>query len=91
MAFGDRKSKRVVFQRGVPAQLVAINESWRMPCLVCDVSRSGAKIALPGARPANIDLKEFSLKFCAAVTRRCRLVRIDGDHIGVEYVQASAN
>ncbi len=89
MAFGDRKDKRVVFMRGLPAHIVALDGSWTLPCRVLDISQSGAKITL-ASMPEDIRLADFSLKFAASVTRRCRVARVDGNDIGLEFIQTTA-
>ena len=40
--------------------------------------------------PEDIRLADFSLKFAASVTRRCRVARVDGNDIGLEFIQTTA-
>lgn len=89
MAFGNRRDKRVAFMRGLPAQLIAIDGSWQLSCRVIDISQSGAKIVLP-QQTETLDLTDFSLRFCASVARRCRVVRVEGGCVGVEFIRAPA-
>jgi hypothetical protein len=53
MAYGDRKSERVDFERGVPG-------TWRRECLMIDVSQTGARLLVEGSLEG-LDLKEFFL------------------------------
>jgi len=43
MAYGDRKSARVDFERGIPAYMMGIDGTWRRDCLMIDVSQTGAR------------------------------------------------
>lgn len=90
MAFGDRRERRVAFRGGVPAQLVGADRSWRLSCRVFDISRSGAKVVLPGRLPEKSSITEFHLEFCPSVARRCRLARLDGTCLGVQFVRMPA-
>jgi hypothetical protein len=47
MSGGERRqSKRVIFEYPVPAQLMAIDGTWRRECSIYDVSDEGAKLAV---------------------------------------------
>ena len=83
MAYGDRKSGRVDFERGVPVQMMGIDETWRRDCLMIDVSQTGARLLIEG-----LDFKEFFLLLSSTglAFRRCRLVRVAGDQIGVAFL-----
>jgi hypothetical protein len=91
MAFGDRKSERVDFERGIHVYMMGIDGTWRRNCLMVDVSRSGARLCVEGSLEG-LDLKEFFLLLSSTglAYRRCRLVRIAGDQIGVEFLTATA-
>lgn len=43
-----RKSRRVVFERGYDAHMMAIDGTWRRPCKVQDISDTGAKLGVEG-------------------------------------------
>lgn len=87
MAYGDRKSDRVQFERGVPVFMMAIDGTWRRDCKLIDVSQSGARLLMEGSLEG-LDLKEFFLLLSSTglAFRRCQLVRLDGDQLGVEFL-----
>ncbi len=91
MAYGDRKSERVDFERGVPVHIMGIDGTWRRDCIMIDVSQTGARLCIQGSFDG-LDLKEFFLLLSSTglAYRRCRLVRIDGDQIGVEFLKQTA-
>jgi hypothetical protein len=87
MAYGDRKSERVDFERGVPVYMMGIDGTWRRDCLMIDVSQTGARLLIEGSLQG-LDLKEFFrlLSSTGLAYRRCRLVRVDGNQIGVAFL-----
>lgn len=44
MPYGDRKSERVDFERGVRVYIMGIDGSWRRKCMMIDVSQTGARL-----------------------------------------------
>jgi PilZ domain len=90
MAFGGRKSERVDFERGIQVQIMGIDGTWRRDCTMIDVSQTGARLCVEGSFDG-LDLKEFFLLLSSTglAYRRCKLVRMDGDQIGVEFLQAA--
>ena len=87
MAYGDRKNDRVQFERGIPVYMMGIDGTWRRECNMIDVSQTGARLQIEGSL-AGLDLKEFFLLLSSTglAFRRCQLVRVDGDQIGVEFL-----
>jgi hypothetical protein len=87
MAYGDRKSERVDFNRGIAVCLMGIDGTWRRDCTMIDVSQTGARLLIEGSLEG-LDLKEFFLLLSSTglAYRRCRLVRVAGDQIGVEFL-----
>ena len=87
MAYGDRKSERVNFDRGVPVFMMGIDGTWRRACTMRDVSQTGARLRVEGSLEG-LDLKEFFLLLSSTglAYRRCQLVRLAGDEIGVEFL-----
>jgi hypothetical protein len=87
MAFGDRKSERVDFERGVHVHIMGIDGTWRRDCVMFDVSQTGARLCIEGSFEG-LDLKEFFLLLSSTglAYRRCRMVRVAGDQIGVEFL-----
>jgi hypothetical protein len=87
MAFGDRKSGRVDFDRGIHVHIMGIDGTWRRDCTMIDVSQTGARLLIEGSLEG-LDLKEFFLLLSSTglAYRRCQLVRVDGDQIGVRFL-----
>ncbi|MHC2177891.1 hypothetical protein ACVIQW_007278 [Bradyrhizobium diazoefficiens] len=56
----QRSNSRVVFERGIPAQMMGIDGTWRRDCTMEDVSQSGAKLTIDGS-VEGLHLKEFFL------------------------------
>ena len=88
MAYGDRKSERVEFGRGIDVHMMGIDGTWRRDCTMNDVSRTGARLTVNGPIQG-LDLKEFFLLLSSTglAYRRCRMVRLAGDQIGVEFLK----
>jgi hypothetical protein len=87
MAYGDRKSERVNFDRGIPVYMMGIDGTWRRCCKMVDVSQTGARLRVEGSLEG-LDLREFFLLLSSTglAYRRCQLVRLAGDEIGVEFL-----
>jgi hypothetical protein len=87
MAFGDRKSERVDFERGIRVHVMGIDGTWRRDCTMIDVSQTGARLSIEGSIEG-LDLREFFLLLSSTglAFRRCRMVRLAGDQIGVEFL-----
>jgi len=92
MAFGNRKSERVDFERGIPVFIMGIDGTWRRDCLMVDVSQTGARLCVEGSLEG-LDLKEFFLLLSSTglAYRRCQMVRLVGDQIGVEFLKRDKN
>src|SRR5271156_4006300 len=91
MAYGDRKHERVDFEHGVQVYMMGIDGTWRRNCLMIDVSQTGARLAVEGSLEG-LDLKEFFLLLSSTglAYRRCRMVRLAGDQVGVEFLKQAA-
>jgi hypothetical protein len=87
MAYGDRRSSRVDFEQGIRVYIMGIDGTWRRDCTMIDVSQTGACLRIEGTIEG-LDLKEFFLLLSSAglAYRRCRMARIAGDQIGVEFL-----
>ena len=83
-----RGNARVVFERGVPAQMMGIDGTWRRDCTMEDVSESGAKLTIDGS-VEGLHLKEFFLLLSSTglAYRRCELAWVNGDQIGVNFLK----
>ena len=91
MAYGARKSGRVDFERGIPVSMMGIDGTWRRDCTMIDVSQTGARLLIEGSLEG-LDLREFFLLLLARglAYRRCQLVRVAGDQIGVVFLARDA-
>src|ERR1035438_1974883 len=90
MAWGARKGTRVIFERAIDVQMMGIDGTWRRDCQLADVSASGARLIVPGS-VEGLNLKEFFLILTpnGAAFRRCELIRVNGDEIGVRFLKKS--
>jgi PilZ domain len=88
MTYGDRKSERVDFDRGIPVYMMGIDGTWRRDCTMIDVSQTGARLRIEGSLEG-MDLREFFLLLSSTglAFRRCKLVRVDGEQIGVQFLE----
>lgn len=83
-----RNKQRVVFSRGIPVRVVAIDGTWTRHCLMMDASNDGAKLTL--AQPVEgLQVKEFFLLLSTTGSsfRRCELVWINGNDMGVRFIE----
>jgi hypothetical protein len=87
MTFGGRKSERVDFERGIHVYIMGIDGTWRRDCMMIDVSQTGARLRIDGSLEG-LDLKEFFLLLSSTglAFRRCQMVRVTGDQIGVKFL-----
>ena len=88
VAYGDRKSERIEFERGIDVYIMGIDGTWRRDGKLNDVSRTGARLTVNGSIQG-LDLKEFFLLLSSTglAYRRCRMVRLAGNQIGVEFLK----
>ncbi len=86
-----RKSQRIDFERGVDVQIMGIDGTWRRACRMLDVSEGGALLQVQGS-VGDLDLKEFFLVLSSTglAYRRCKMVRVNGDQIGVLFLKCDA-
>jgi hypothetical protein len=65
---------------------MGIDGTWRRACMMIDVSQTGARLCVEGSLEG-LDLKEFFLLLTSTglVYRRCNMVRVAGDQIGVQF------
>ena len=84
----QRGNSRVIFERGIPAQMMGIDGTWRRECTMEDVSESGAKLTIDGS-VEGLHLKEFFLLLSSTglAYRRCELAWVNGDQIGVNFLK----
>lgn len=91
MTWEHRKNPRVNFEQGVAVQMMAIDGTWRRDCLMRDASDGGARLKVSGSLEG-LELKEFFLLLSSTglVYRRCHLIRLQGDEIGIEFLKHDA-
>jgi hypothetical protein len=84
----QRKARRVVFERGFPANMMAIDGTWRRPCTMQDVSDTGARLSIDGS-VEGLAMTEFFLVFSTMgkVYRRCQLAWVNGNQVGVHFLR----
>lgn len=82
----QRNARRVVFERGYAAHMMAIDGTWRRSCTIEDVSDTGAKLSVEGSIEG-LPLKEFFLLLSSTglAFRRCELAWVNGDTLGVTF------
>jgi hypothetical protein len=91
MGVQRRRNDRVRFEYGYPARIVAIDGTWCRDCLIDDISETGAKISLSES-VEGLNLGEFFLALSRTGTahRRCRMMWLKGETIGVSFTVNSA-
>ncbi|MBR1238475.1 PilZ domain-containing protein [Bradyrhizobium sp. AUGA SZCCT0177] len=86
----QRSHRRVVFERGQPAYMMAIDGTWRRTCVMEDASDGGAKLTVEGPLEG-LQLNEFFLLLSSTglAYRRCGLAWVNGDQLGVTFLKRS--
>jgi hypothetical protein len=84
----QRKARRVVFERGFAANIMAIDGTWQRPCSMEDVSDSGARLEIDGS-VEGLAMKEFFLVLSTMgkAYRRCQLAWVNGNQVGVHFLK----
>jgi hypothetical protein len=92
MTWGHRKADRIGFSRGVAVFMMGIDGTWRRDCLLLDISDTGARLQVQGSIEG-LNLKEFFLLLSATglAYRRCELVRVNGEEIGIRFLNKAAD
>jgi hypothetical protein len=82
-----RKTDRVHFELSYPARIMGIDGTWFRPCLVEDISETGAQISFEGS-VEGLPLKEFFLVLATrgGAYRVCEMVWLKGEAIGVRFL-----
>ncbi len=88
MSWNSRKSERVTFTTGFPVHIMGSDGSWRRACTLLDISDTGARL-MADESVAGLSLKEFFLVLSSSgrVFRRCGLIRVNGDELGVKFTE----
>jgi hypothetical protein len=90
---GERRGNgRVYFSQPLAAWMMAIDGTWRRSCFIKDISENGAQLSLTGSLEG-LQVNEFFLLLSSTglAYRRCGLVWVDGDQIGVSFIKTSAS
>lgn len=79
----------VTFERPLPAQVMAIDGTWRRPCTVKTISEIGATLAVE-ISIEGLALSEFFLVLSSTglAYRRCELEGVNGAEIMVKFLRA---
>ncbi|OSI71617.1 MULTISPECIES: PilZ domain-containing protein [Bradyrhizobium] len=82
-----RGTRRVAFERAIPASMMAIDGTWQRACSLQDVSDSGAKLLIEGS-VESLPLNEFFLVLSSTglAYRRCELAWVNGGEVGVTFI-----
>jgi hypothetical protein len=90
MPWGDRKYRRVSFERPFDTLMMGIDGTWCRECHLIDVSESGARLIATGSMEG-LNFKQFFLLLTptGTISRRCELVRVNGEEIGVRFMAKS--
>jgi hypothetical protein len=85
----QRKANRVVFEKGFVANMMAIDGTWRRPCIMLDASDTGARLSIEGSIQG-LALTEFFLVLSTVgkAYRRCELAWVNGNEAGVRFIIA---
>ncbi len=88
MPWGPRKADRVTFANGLKVHIMGIDGTWRRTCEMLDISSTGARLVVEGSLEG-LNLKEFFLLLSSTglAYRRCEVVRLNGDEIGVRFIE----
>ena len=84
----QRKQHRVVFERGYPVNIMAIDGTWRRNCTMLDVSEGGGRLVVDGS-VQGLNLKEFFLLLSSTGLAffRCELAWVNGEELGVSFLK----
>jgi PilZ domain len=87
MTWGDRKAERVHMEHRHQVNLMGVDGTWRRPCVLLDVSATGARLEVEGTLDV-LQAGEFFLLLSSTglAFRRCELVRVDGSEVGVRFI-----
>jgi hypothetical protein len=83
----NRKAHRVQIEHSHPVNLMGVDGTWRRSCVLLDISDTGARLGVEG--PVNVlQAREFFLLLSSTglAFRRCELIWIDGEQVGVRFV-----
>ena len=78
---------KVTFSRGYDVCIMAIDGTWRRNCQLNAISDTDAMLTVEGSIQG-LNLKEFFLLLSTTglAYRRCELIWVDGDKVGVNFL-----
>ena len=81
-------AQRVTLEEPVPAQMMAIDGTWRRPCTIKDVSDASATLLMENSI-GGLALKELFLLLSSTglAYRRCQLDGVNGAEIAVSFLR----
>lgn len=79
----------MVFERGYPVNIMAIDGTWRRSCTMVDASDGGARLTIVDGSVQGLALNEFFLPLSSTglAYRRCELAWVNGDQLGVTFLK----
>jgi hypothetical protein len=84
----EEEGPRVAFEQPLPAQMMAIDGTWRRACTVKDISDTGATLRVESS-VEGLSLNEFFLVLSSTglAYRRCQLEVLNGDELRVSLLR----
>jgi hypothetical protein len=84
----EQEGPRVIFERPLPANMMAIDGTWRRSCEVKDISENSATLHVE-ASIEGLALAEFFLLLSSTglAYRRCQLVKVNGAELEVSFLR----
>ena len=88
-AYERRRGERIRFERGLAAQIMAIDGTWKRVCRIAEISEADATLVVKGS-VQGLGLAEFFLLLSASglAYRRCALDWVNGDNLRVRFLEA---
>ncbi|MBR1194379.1 PilZ domain-containing protein [Bradyrhizobium sp. AUGA SZCCT0240] len=86
MVTSKESERRVKFEHGLSAHMMAIDGTWRRDCVINDISDGDAKLTV-NVSIEGLQLNEFFLLLSSTglAYRRCSLKWVNGDQLGVSF------
>jgi hypothetical protein len=84
----SEEAQRVTFEKPIAAQMMAIDGTWRRPCVIKDVSDIGGTLSVESSIEG-LGLTEFFLLLSSTglAYRRCQLEGVNGSEITVSFLR----
>jgi hypothetical protein len=82
-----RLGQRIRFDHVRPARMMGLDGTWQRECTIENVSDRGARLTIDDSIEG-LPLQEFFLVLSSTglAYRRCRLIWVNGDQIGVAFL-----